>query len=667
MTAVTTIKPHLSSLECPDLLRGLPAWVVWRFEQFPGEEKPRKVPYYVSGAKRHGKQGRPEDRQQLATFDAARTAAARRGFDGVGFCLLPDWGVVALDFDNCVTPVGLHPDVERLVAGTYAEWSPSGQGVRAFMRGALVNRKDASAASKQQYGYGFETFSSNGFVTLTGNRLEITEITDAANTLLDVTPEVVALCAQRFGRSEPAPVNTSDSTVAPIGLSHQQLQDALDVLDPSIGHDEWLRVGMALHHETNGERFDLWDDWSAGGSQYPGSEALQARWDSFGRGGQRPTTAHALVNMANEQGARIELAQLSADDFSVIPVEPPAPAKPLKFRLWSVQELVERKPPGWIIKDVAPQAELMVIFGESGAGKSFVVLDMFAAVARGAPWLGNRTRRGKVVYVVAEGRASFGSRVKAYCEAYGVLASELDDLTVIADTPNLLQKDDAAEIVRSMVAAGGASVIVIDTFAQVTPGANENAAEDVGKALANCKAIHRATGALIVLVHHAGKDQSRGARGWSGLKAAADAEVEISRGVAGRAIRVSKQKDGMDGIAWGFQLDVVPVGADEDGDVITSCVMREAALPVVQQVGSLMRDLGPAGRLVVAVVNEIALAQTAGIEVAAVVAEVAKRLPEPEGSERDTRKQRAKQALNTLCKREDSPYFIEDDGTLTIV
>ena len=77
MSAVTTIAPHIQNVQAPDVLRALPGWLIWRFEENPNGGKPLKVPYYTSGAKRNGVQGRPEDRQQLTTFDAARTAAAR--------------------------------------------------------------------------------------------------------------------------------------------------------------------------------------------------------------------------------------------------------------------------------------------------------------------------------------------------------------------------------------------------------------------------------------------------------------------------------------------------------------------------------------------------------------------------------------------------------------
>lgn len=661
-SSVTTIRPHLIAIDCPDVLRALPGWLCWRLEEHEGEAKPRKVPYYANGARRHGVQGRPEDRQQLVTFDAAKAAAARRNMYGVGFCPMPEWGIVALDFDRCVgTPADA--EVERLVAGTYSEYSPSGTGVRAFVRGNLGNRKNHGEP------YGFETFSSKGFVTFSGNRTPICELTDAGNTVLDAGPEVLQLCELRFGRAEAPEAPASASSTAPLGLTPEQLREALDVLPLDLDYDAWLSTGMALHHETGGsdEGFELWDEKFSPSSKYSSREYGLYKWESFGRGGQRPTTAHYLLKLATEHGAHIDTAQLAADDFDAMP-EAPASSTPAKQRFPVIPAAVfaDGKPPGWIIKDVLPRADLIVLFGESGSGKTFIALDLAAAIARGINWRGYRTTRGRVVYIAAEGAGGLRTRLKAYAARHGLQLADLD-LAVIAAAPNLLLKDDALDVCKSIIAAGRADLIVVDTFAQVTPGANENAAEDVGRALAHCRGIRVATGAPVLLVHHAGKDQSKGARGWSGLKAAADAELEVLRTPGGRMVRLSKQKDGRDGLEWGFDLEPVAVGVDEDGDEISSCVVCEAPLPAIQQVGALMRDLGPASRLVLIAVSEMAEAQTAGIEVAAVVAEVARRLPEPENGKRDTRKQRAKQALETLCRRDDSPYLIEDDGTLTIL
>jgi len=258
--------------------------------------------------------------------------------------------------------------------------------------------------------------------------------------------------------------------------------------------------------------------------------------------------------------------------------------------------------------------------------------------------------------VAAEGAGGFRNRLKAYEQITGIDWSSLP-FGVIHAAPNLLEKADALEVAKAVIAWGRADIIVIDTLAQTMPGGNENAGEDMGRVLAHCKGIHKATGATVILIHHAGKDTTKGARGWSGLRAAADAELEVVRTQDGRYLRTSKQKDGEDGLEWGFALDVVQIGVDEDGDSITSCVVTEAEI----QQGGPKRKLGPWEKLVCEVVGEIGMAQTSGIEVKAVLSEVVKRSPVPENGKRDTRRQRAKRALESLCTGDDAPYMVEDD------
>jgi hypothetical protein len=150
---------------------------------------------------------------------------------------------------------------------------------------------------------------------------------------------------------------------------------------------------------------------------------------------------------------------------------------------------------------------------------------------------------------------------------------------VIHATPNFMLKDDVKAVSAAINAAQGAEVIVVDTFAQVTPGANENAGEDMGLALKHARRIGEETGAVVILVHHSGKDEARGARGWSGLRAAADAELEVVKTPAGRWMRTTKQKDGDDTGEWGFQLAKVAIGEDDRGREIESCVVLEAGVP----------------------------------------------------------------------------------------
>ncbi len=101
------------------------------------------------------------------------------------------------------------------------------------------------------------------------------------------------------------------------------------------------------------------------------------------------------------------------------------------------------------------------------------------------------------------------------------------------------------------------------------------------------------------------------------------------------------------------------IGRDEDGEVISSCVVKETEVP---QRGELVtkRRLGYWEKLVTDVVGEFSLGQNSGIEVDRVISEVVRRGKAPEEGKRDTRKQIARRALTSLCKGEEALYFMED-------
>lgn len=481
---------------------------------------------------------------------------------------------------------------------------------------------------------------------------------------------VIDLCRKRFGERtrETSIVDNSDPLMdhePRVGLTVDQIREALDVLPKDLTYDEWLAIGMAIHHETEGEGFEIWDEWSQTSDKYSSREYGLARWESFGRGGHRPVTARSLLKLAHAHGAHIQTDVASAEEFDAVADQTDQEPSKLRYQVEPAGEFARGESPSWIVKGFIPRAELVVVYGDSASGKSFLCLDVMAAIARGISWRGLRTKKGRVIYIAAEGGGGFRKRLIAYSIHHGV---ELDtiDLGIINAAPNFLQKTDAVDVAKAIVGTTGrADVVVVDTFAQVTPGANENSAEDIGKAIAHCKGIHRATGAVVILVHHSGKDSSKGSRGWSGLRAAADAEIEVVRTVAGRYARVSKQKDGDDRGEWGFDLEVVPIGVDEDGDVVDSCVVVETAVPVMGKAGKGGKKLGPWEQLVYDVVSEIGLAQNT-MDMTEVLDEVVERKAKPEPGKRDTRRQHAKRALMALCEGDDAPFYLED-GCITIL
>lgn len=553
-------------LQAPDVLRDLKGWLVWRWVRRPDRPKALKMPYYVSGPVRKYTHGSTEDRALLVTFEEAKKAADLHGFAGVGLALMPEFGITALDFDNCVKDGVIDPRVEQLTIGTYSELSPSGTGVRAFMRGESPDSKDSTPADNS---FGFETFHGKGFVTFTGDVTDTTKLTGDENTVLPLTNEVKAFCATRFKRLERVRAECVGAGKATFGMSPEQITDLLNKLPDDLTYDEWRNVGMAVHHETEGDGFDIWDEWSSRSPKYGSSAYGMERWVSFGRNSSAEyTTMGSVLLMIREAGGETGLEIASADEFEVLPTPVGG-----KYRIQSWEEVRARpRKTSWLIKGFLPKAVLGVMFGASTTGKSFVALDMACAIARGAEWNGHRVTKGRVLYVVAEGADGFIQRMDAYDHQHGVEKREIDFITDMV--PNLTEAAQVTDLIKDIKAREPYEIIIMDTFAQMTAGINENSGEDMGTALEQCKRIARISGAMVLLIHHSGKDAAKGARGWSGLRAAADVELEVTRSDEVRAIKVTKLKDGRDGAEHGFKLVDVILGLDEDDDTITSCVVE---------------------------------------------------------------------------------------------
>jgi hypothetical protein len=277
---------------------------------------------------------------------------------------------------------------------------------------------------------------------------------------------------------------------------------------------------------------------------------------------------------------------------------------------------------------------------------------MAAAIATGKEWQGRRTAQGRVVYVVAEGATGFLNRLKAYTKTR---SGSFPGIRIVADAPNLLGAADHFSLAAEVDASGGADLIAIDTLAVCSPGADENAAKDMGRVIEHCKQLHQATGATILLVHHSGKNESKGARGWSGLRAAADAEIEVIRHADHRTASVTKMKDGEDGAEFAFKLVPVEIGVDLDGDPVTSCVVEQLT-DAPKETRKEPRP-GSVARTLLDAIRDDPSAE-GRVYVPGAIQAAVPLLPQPSG--RDTRRQHLMRALRTLA----SDGFITVEGDI---
>ncbi|GAA5119550.1 hypothetical protein GCM10023212_11900 [Luteolibacter yonseiensis] len=214
-----------------------------------------------------------------------------------------------------------------------------------------------------------------------------------------------------------------------------------------------------------------------------------------------------------------------------------------------------------------------MLFGPPGSGKTFVALDIAAAVASGQSWNSLPTKKAGVLYYCLEGGGGVRNRVRALLRQ-GVLKLS-DPFAFCTDSLDLRSPETCSKICDDTVLNSGefklpVELIVIDTLAAATAGGNECTSEDMGKALATIADVVKVTGATVLLLHHPGKDRNKGPRGWSGIVGNLDTIFEVERKETIRTFKIKKQKDGEDGKEMGFEL--TPVEWMVPGGRVTSCI-----------------------------------------------------------------------------------------------
>lgn len=231
----------------------------------------------------------------------------------------------------------------------------------------------------------------------------------------------------------------------------------------------------------------------------------------------------------------------------------------------------------YLVKGWLDRGAFSCLFGPSNVGKSFFALDLAVHVSAGAEWFGHRVAgAGPAVYVCAEGGAVFGNRVAALRVAKPEVVAKATEagMAILPLPVDMCGGTDADLIVRMIENALDVrpSLVVIDTLARSLGSGNENEGKDIAALVASCGKIQAATGAHVMLVHHTGKDASRGLRGHSSLHAALDSEIELTSSGDEVKATATKQRDLAFHAPIHFTLRAVEIGTDEDGDAVTSAV-----------------------------------------------------------------------------------------------
>lgn len=286
--------------------------------------------------------------------------------------------------------------------------------------------------------------------------------------------------------------------------------------------------------------------------------SLPSGWDA----------ADALTDTAFDQHDALWTALANAT--------PLVQSKQVSKLLWAADlKHLESKP--HLISRLIELGGLAEVFGESNTGKSTVALDMALAIVRGIPWCGRMTQQGPVLWIAGEGVNGMRQRLMAYCRHKGIEPNF--PFALLPSAPCVLTEDGirdllkAANEIRERTQQWPA-LIVLDTLARAMAGGDENEGRDMGRAVAACDRLRAETGATVLVVHHSGKDPTKGARGHSSLRAAVDTEIFVSGQSGVRSATVTKQRDMASGDEFAFELEPVVIGRDTIQAMdVTACVV----------------------------------------------------------------------------------------------
>ena len=250
----------------PNDLKELVRWVCWNYEK-DKDGKYTKVPYRASD----GKKASIPNPDNWCTFDEACSAFGSREHTGIGFVFAEGDGLVGVDLDGCIDADGATtPEAQEILEelNSYTEISPSGTGVKVFLRG--VKPGSRCRTEKIEGMTGIEVYGSGRYFTVTGQRL------DGAPVVIENRgPQIKALCHRLFGEEGVRP-KAENGRARSDNQEHSRTPLAVNQSD-----DELLET---IRRSKQGPKFAaLWaGDTSGHGGDHSGADlalcAILAWW-----------------------------------------------------------------------------------------------------------------------------------------------------------------------------------------------------------------------------------------------------------------------------------------------------------------------------------------------------------------------------------------------------
>jgi DNA polymerase I-like protein with 3'-5' exonuclease and polymerase domains len=411
-------------------------------------------------------------------------------------------------------------------------------------------------------------------------------------------------------------------------MSREHIEQALKLIPNDAyfaDRNDWIAMGFAVFGASGGEDWgrDLWIDWSAKWRGETKEGSAEKFWDTV-----RPATVSAGAGYIRMQLDRIEeheFAQATKafgmfdddpDDEIIEEVRKAKEKSDARANTYadaafmSGQGKRQREP--YLVKGLITARGLTYIAGQPSAGKSAIAVRLAVALATGSSFAGRKVReKMAVIYVAAEAPGTIQDRLDV---ADLKEQSSTYPIAVMPLVPNLADKKARHDFIggvkivaQRLEEQSGLKVgaVFIDTLARAFEIQDENAAGEMGGVVRAIDEIRHAIDAAGIVVHHMGKDANAGMRGSNTQNAAADDEIHITGDTSSthneRQMRHAKSRSFETGSTWWFDLKVIEVDEDEDGDPITAVRAEFKASPTkrVRETGDDVR-----ARIMEAIKNE---------------------------------------------------------------
>jgi len=392
------------------------------------------------------------------------------------------------------------------------------------------------------------------------------------------------------------------------GWTKEKAYDLLSHINADCGYDDWIHIGMGIQEE--GLPFEVWDDWSRSGTKYNPHD-MMAHWNSFKPGAGR--TFRTVVKMAQDGGWKPATKSDFKPDYNFTAPAKEEPFDPETGEIkteqstdWdSVAPKQETKKPGLyyikakdikrnlvasdFVQGLLGDKQLSVIYGRSNTGKTFFATDLAFHVALGVKWRDRRVEQGGVLYAALEGTTGINNRIVAFRDNLMIMDKDMPFVVMPCQVDFLRPDGNIDEFIALIDQAkkeiGSIRLVVIDTLARALMGGDENSGQDMGMLVYHADKIRAVTGAHVCFVHHSGKDEAKGARGHSSLRAAVDTEIEVSRsdGDEFSTVKIVKQRDMEMGDDLYFGLKSVNLGQNQYQEDVFSCVVETLDEPIKKE------------------------------------------------------------------------------------